>query len=113
MKIDVNKNGNVLNISPFGRLDTSTSPELQVVVTDNIDGVTDLTFDLKQLVQRHIASQAIAVAVDPAGHDLADLRQGDQFGRVGGIERKRLGLGLRRRFLFLLGLIILRGEGSI
>ena len=49
MKIDVNKNGNVLTISPFGRLDTSTSPELQVVVTDNIDGVTDLTFDLKQL----------------------------------------------------------------
>ena len=49
MKIDVNKNGNVLTISPFGRLDTSTSPELQAVVTDNIDGVTDLTFDLKQL----------------------------------------------------------------
>ena len=49
MKIEVNKNGNVLTISPFGRLDTSTSPELQVVVTDNIDGVTDLTFDLKQL----------------------------------------------------------------
>ena len=49
MKIDVNKNGNVLTINPFGRLDTSTSPELQAVVSENIDGVTDLTFDLKQL----------------------------------------------------------------
>ena len=30
MKIEVNKNGNVLTINPFGRLDTSTSPELQL-----------------------------------------------------------------------------------
>ena len=49
MKIEVNKSGTVLTISPSGRLDTSTSPELQAVVSENIDGVTDLTFDLKQL----------------------------------------------------------------
>ena len=49
MKIEVNKNGTVLTISPSGRLDTSTSPELQAVVSENIDSVTDLTFDLKQL----------------------------------------------------------------
>lgn len=49
MEITVNKNGTKLTISPIGRVDTTTAPELQAAVDENIGGVTDLTFDLKNL----------------------------------------------------------------
>ena len=49
MEITVNKNGTKLTISPIGRVDTTTAPELQAAVDENIGGVTDLTFDLKKL----------------------------------------------------------------
>ena len=49
MKIDVNKNGSELTLSPVGRVDTATAPELRKAFDENISGVTDLTFDLKQL----------------------------------------------------------------
>ena len=49
MKIDVNKNGSELTLSPAGRVDTATAPELKKVFDENISGVTDLTFDFKNL----------------------------------------------------------------
>ena len=49
MDISVNVNGTALTLSPAGRLDTATAPQLQAVVNANIAGVTDLTFDLKKL----------------------------------------------------------------
>ena len=49
MDISVNVNGTALTLSPAGRLDTATAPQLQAVINGNIAGVTDLTFDLKKL----------------------------------------------------------------
>ena len=49
MKIDVNKNGSELTLNPVGRVDTATAPELKKVFEENISGVTDLTFDFKNL----------------------------------------------------------------
>lgn len=49
MEITVNKNGSELTISPVGRIDTSTAPQLKQTVDENIGGVTDLTFDFKNL----------------------------------------------------------------
>jgi anti-sigma B factor antagonist len=49
MEITVNKNGSELTISPVGRIDTSTAPQLKQTVDENISGVTDLTFDFKNL----------------------------------------------------------------
>ena len=49
MEIAVSLNGNMLTISPAGRVNTATAPQLHTVVSDNIAGVTDLTFDLKKL----------------------------------------------------------------
>lgn len=49
MVINLVKDGNCLTISPVGRLDTNTAPELSASIDENIEGVTDLTFDFKEL----------------------------------------------------------------
>lgn len=74
MKIEVNKSGTVLTISPSGRLDTSTSPELQAVVSENIDGVTDLTFDLKQLDYLSSAGLRVLMSSQKIMNKQGDMR---------------------------------------
>lgn len=59
MKIDIKKNGTALTILPEGRLDTVSSPDLQKVVTENIAGVTDLTFDFQNL--EYVSSAGLRV----------------------------------------------------
>ncbi len=49
MEIAVNKNGTELTLSPAGRIDTSTAPQVKEAVNKNISGVTSLTFDFKKL----------------------------------------------------------------
>ena len=46
MEIVINKENTALTIGIVGRLDTLTSPELDRAVTENLDGVTELVFDL-------------------------------------------------------------------
>ena len=41
--------GDKLTIKIEGRLDTSTAPELESVVNESIDDVTELTFDLEKM----------------------------------------------------------------
>ena len=59
MEIAVNKNGTELTITPVGRIDTATAPEVQAVVDKNIGGVTKLTFDLKDL--QYLSSAGLRV----------------------------------------------------
>lgn len=47
MTIDKNLNGSKLTIAVGGRLDTTTSPELEAQL--DLNGITDLTFDMKEL----------------------------------------------------------------
>ncbi len=49
MNITEKKNGNELCISLEGRLDTTTAPELEKVLSGSLDGVTELTFDMSAL----------------------------------------------------------------
>ena len=49
MKLSTNREGGKLTILIDGRLDTSTAPELEKIVNENIDGVTELIFDLKDM----------------------------------------------------------------
>lgn len=49
MKITENSNGNQLCISLEGRLDTTTAPELEKVLSGSLEGVTELTFDMGAL----------------------------------------------------------------
>ncbi len=47
MTIDKKLNGSQLTIAVGGRLDTTTSPELEAQL--DLTGITDLTFDMKEL----------------------------------------------------------------
>lgn len=47
MTIDKNLNGSKLTIAVGGRLDTTTSPQLEAQL--DLNGITDLTFDMKEL----------------------------------------------------------------
>ena len=59
MEIAVNVNGTALTISPVGRIDTATAPEVQKVVNENIGGITELTFDLRKL--KYLSSAGLRV----------------------------------------------------
>lgn len=49
MDISTKKDGNSLVISVSGRVDTVTAPEFEKRITDNIDGVSELVLDLKDM----------------------------------------------------------------
>ncbi|MBR2134580.1 MAG: STAS domain-containing protein [Eubacterium sp.] len=49
MTINKIKNENSLTVSVEGRLETTTAPELDAVIKENIDGITELVFDFSKL----------------------------------------------------------------
>lgn len=49
MNILKNTEGQTLTISLEGRLDTTTAPELEAVIRDSLDNVTELILDLSAL----------------------------------------------------------------
>ena len=49
MIIDKQLNGSELTLSLTGRLDTTTAPELEAVIIENITGVTNLVMDFAGL----------------------------------------------------------------
>ena len=49
MTIDVNKNGKTLLLAPEGRLDTTTAPELEAALKENLEGAEELIFNLEKL----------------------------------------------------------------
>lgn len=59
MNIIQNRNNNQLVIVLEGRLDISTAPDLDKVVNNDLDGVTELIFDLEKL--NYISSVGLRV----------------------------------------------------
>lgn len=49
MTIETKREGRCLSIALEGRLDTTTSPELEESLSNSLDGVTDLVFDFSKL----------------------------------------------------------------
>ena len=49
MKINKIQEGNTLTLALEGRLDTTTSPQLESLLATELDGVTQLVFDFAQL----------------------------------------------------------------
>ena len=49
MNISKALNGSALTVSVEGRLDTTTAPELEAVIKNELAGVTDLSFDFAKL----------------------------------------------------------------
>ena len=49
MNINKTTNGSTLTLSLEGRLDTTTSPELETLLDASLDGITELVFDFSGL----------------------------------------------------------------
>ena len=49
MEIKLDKKDTALTVALTERLDTVTSPDLEAVLHDELDGITDLTFDFDEL----------------------------------------------------------------
>ena len=49
MIVEKNLEGAEFNVKVIGRLDTTTAPELEKELTENIDGVSKLVFDFSDL----------------------------------------------------------------
>ena len=59
MNIVKNQNGTALTVSVEGRLDTTTSPQLENELRASLEGIDDLTLDLKDL--EYISSAGLRV----------------------------------------------------
>ena len=59
MKIAENRNGSTLTLAPEGRLDTTTSPELEIALTKSLPMITELIFDFEKL--EYITSAGLRV----------------------------------------------------
>ena len=59
MTINKEKNGSKLTLSLVGRLDTTTSPELEALIKEETTDVTDLRFEMDQL--EYISSAGLRV----------------------------------------------------
>ena len=59
MKIEKIRNSSELTLAVEGRIDAKTAPELESVLDEALDGVTGLTFDLKQVT--YISSAGLRV----------------------------------------------------
>ena len=49
MNIERKQEGTALYLAPEGRLDTTTAPELELVLTTALEGITDMTLDFEKL----------------------------------------------------------------
>ena len=59
MEIKKNQDGSKLNVSLIGRLDTTTAPELESSLKDDIANLTELIFDFSAL--EYISSAGLRV----------------------------------------------------
>lgn len=59
MKIEKTINGNELRVALEGRLDTNTAPELEEALKADLNGITSLILDLKNL--EYISSAGLRV----------------------------------------------------
>ena len=59
MTIIKNRDGNAVNLALEGRLDTTTAPQLEEALKENMDGVETLTLDMEKL--EYVSSAGLRV----------------------------------------------------
>ena len=64
MTVNTQKDGTKLTVMAEGKLGTTSAPELEKAVKDNISGVTELVFDLGKL--EYMASAGLRVLLSSA-----------------------------------------------
>jgi anti-sigma B factor antagonist len=98
MTIEKNRNNGNLTIALTGRLDTSTSPQLEAALKEDLDGVTTLLMDFKNL--EYISSAGLRVllsaqkvmnkqgtmTVRNVGQDIMDIFEVTGFSEILSIE---------------------------
>ncbi len=98
MTIEKNRNNGNLTIALTGRLDTSTSPQLEAALKEDLDGVTTLLMDFKNL--EYISSAGLRVllsaqkvmnkqgtmTVRNVGQDIMDIFDVTGFSEILSIE---------------------------
>ena len=62
MKIDFNKNNDILTVALDGRLDTTTAPEFESFLCEHYDGKGELVIDCEKLV--YISSAGLRVLLN-------------------------------------------------
>ena len=67
MTITTTRNGSALTLQLEGRLDTTTSPQLEAELSASLDGVKQLTLDLQQLA--YLSSAGLRVILAPCERD--------------------------------------------
>ena len=65
MTITQDKNGSSLTLHIAGRIDTKTAPELEQTVRAALEGLTELTFDLKETAYISSAGLRVVVVAHP------------------------------------------------
>ena len=73
MNITRTQNGSALTLALEGRLDTTTSPELEQELKRSITGVTHLEFDLKNLEYISSSGLRILLSAQKAMHKQGDM----------------------------------------
>ena len=66
MTIDFVKDGTVQTVRPEGRIDAVTAPELDKQLTPQLEGISDLIFDLKAVTYISSAGLRILLAAELA-----------------------------------------------
>lgn len=66
MNITKTKTGAALNIALEGRLDTTTAPQLEAELKQNLDGIKELTLDFTQLEYLSSAGLRVLLATQKA-----------------------------------------------
>ncbi len=64
MKIEKGKNGTRLVVRLIGRLDTTTAPELQKVVSNELQDIAELQIDMEEL--EYVSSAGLRVLLSAA-----------------------------------------------
>ena len=64
MNITTNLDGGKLTVTAEGKIGTTSAPELDKAVTEKIDGVTELVFDLEKV--EYMASAGLRVLLSAA-----------------------------------------------
>jgi anti-sigma B factor antagonist len=98
MTIEKNRNNGNLTIALTGRLDTSTSPQLEAALKEDLDGVTTLLMDFKNLeyissagLQVLLSAQKVmnkqgTMTVRNVGQDIMDIFDVTGFSEILSIE---------------------------
>ena len=84
LEISKKTENTVLEVALKGRLDTSTSPELEQFLKDNLTGVTELVIDLSDL--EYISSAGLRVLL--SAHKVMSCKGGLKVANVNEIVRE-------------------------